>query len=215
MPVQDIIFVGTRQNESDKSIKISDTCIYKHCCFPSRGQLREEKRKTGAYTRAVHESQIKTILTVLNTKQKLSVGLLRELVRPLFHEDHCLDAKLLGNFRQRAEKLLASKVGEIDQMIFTPTTDVMLLGTDNLDAKMPEYLTDSFRLLEPLIEKAKSEQNDIAQIETFLGAMTQADPSFKYRRSTDANGNVTRYIWQTGVIRRDFELYGSTLLLCY
>jgi hypothetical protein len=37
--------------------------------------------------------------------------------------------------------------------------------------------------------------------------------SFQFRRVADESGNVTGYVWQTGVTRRDFELYGSTLFV--
>jgi hypothetical protein len=48
---------------------------------------------------------------------------------------------------------------------------------------------------------------------TFLDSLAQADPSFKYRRIMNSIGDVTGYVWQTGVMRRDFELFGSTLFV--
>jgi hypothetical protein len=55
--------------------------------------------------------------------------------------------------------------------------------------------------------------SDIEQIDTFLQLLAHEDPSFKYRRVTNPNGDVTGYVWQTGVMRRDFELYHSTLFV--
>jgi hypothetical protein len=61
----------------------------------------------------------------------------------------------------------------------------------------------------------QSEPTDILQVNKYLllDDLTKADPSFDYRRLTDRNGDVTGYVWQSGVMRRDFELYGSTLFV--
>jgi hypothetical protein len=57
------------------------------------------------------------------------------------------------------------------------------------------------------------EESDIKQIDTFLDCLAQADPSFQCRRVVNRNGHETGYIWQTGVMRRDFQLNGSTLFV--
>jgi hypothetical protein len=151
---------------------------------------------------------MKPIVTVVNTKQKVPVTLMRELVRPLFPPDHSLDAKFLYNFGMKAKKVLTMKA-DGDEHRTAPTDDE---ETQFRNVDLPDYFSKSFQVFE-LAKTAELELTDVEQIETFLESLAQADPSFKYRRSTNANGDVTGYIWQKGVMRRDFELYGSTLFV--
>jgi hypothetical protein len=91
-----------------------------------------EQRKSGAYTRALNESKMKTILTVLNTNQKVPLPLMRGLVRPLFPPGHSLNAQFLSNFRRKAERILAKKGrGDVDEMTFTNNDETILLGSSN------------------------------------------------------------------------------------
>jgi hypothetical protein len=73
-----------------------------------------------------------------------------------------------------------------------------LADTNDLDAESPEYFTDSFRLINELIDKAVLDPDDGQQIQTYLEGLSRADPSFKYRRGIDSNGNIIGYIWQKG-----------------
>ena len=92
-------------------------------------------------------------------------------------------------------------------MTVTTDDEALLLSQDALDAESPGYVTDAFRLFNELIEQALGDEGDLAQIETYLNLLATHDPAFKYRRVQDENGNMTGYVWQTGVMRRDFELY--------
>jgi hypothetical protein len=127
---------------------------------------------------------------------------MRDLVRPLFPRGYSLDAQLLFNFRLKAKRILSSKAGEVCDMTVTTDDEALLLSTDALDAESPGYVTDVFRLFNELIEQALGDEGDLAQIETYLNLLATHDPSFKYRRVQDENGNMTGYVWQTGVISR-------------
>jgi hypothetical protein len=108
---------------------------------------------------------------------------------------------------------LAKNKGDFDAMTITQEKESTLLDPDDLDAGSPEYFTEAFRLSNPLLQNALLDPTDIGQVENYLESLATADPTFKYRRDTNAMGDVTGYIWQTGVMRRDFELYGSALFL--
>jgi hypothetical protein len=43
--------------------------------------------------------------------------------------------------------------------------------------------------------------------------LAACNSSFKWRRASEEEGHPTGYMWQTGVHRKDVELYGSTLSL--
>jgi hypothetical protein len=79
--------VAVSSRESSKVlVRITGSCIYKHDqgCRPSSSQLVVETRKGGSHTRSVKASQMKTILTLLKTGEKVPPKLLRKLLRPLF-----------------------------------------------------------------------------------------------------------------------------------
>jgi hypothetical protein len=61
------------KDPTTKFIRITRSCIYRNDngCRPSRSQLLVEKRKSGAYIRSINESQIKTILALLQTGEKI------------------------------------------------------------------------------------------------------------------------------------------------
>jgi hypothetical protein len=86
----------------------------------------------------------------------------------------------------------------------SPDEEATLLSIDDLDSQPPAYFTHSFQNLQNSIHTALLKESDIKQIDAFLDCLAQADPSFQYRRVVNRNGHETGYIWQTGVMRRDF-----------
>lgn len=104
----------SRLNQKDKSsisVKITKTSIYRHDkgCLPSRSQLFVEKRKSGAYTKSINESQIKTILSLLKTGEKVPPRTLRKLLRPLFPGGTTLDYQFLYNFHLKAQRMMKKR----------------------------------------------------------------------------------------------------------
>jgi hypothetical protein len=153
-------------DKSSESIKITSSSFYTHDqrCFPCSSQLALAKQKSGALTRAVNESKIKTILAVLKTNQKIPVTLMRELVRPMFPPDHPLCAQFLRNFSKKARRILKRTCGEVEHV--TVTNDDEALLTNNF----PEYLSESFQLFDQLVKEAEMEPTDIQQIEAYLAS---------------------------------------------
>ena len=74
------------KDKTNKAIKITASSCYSHDngCLPSPTQLAVEKRKAGSHTTAIHEAQIKTILSVMNTGSRVPIGMMRDLMRPIF-----------------------------------------------------------------------------------------------------------------------------------
>jgi hypothetical protein len=213
-----IAFSWIHSNTDEKPSRVlkinkSSNYIHDNSCLPCRAQLVAEKRKSGAYSKAIHESELKCILLLLSTNNKISAGIMRDLLQPLFPPDHCLDAQLLFNFRLKARRLLDSKPGGVCHMTLTREDETSLLNSDSLDTQYPSYYTDAFRLFNELIHEALQDENDIAQIETYLNGLAACDSSFKWKRANDSGGRATGYMWQTGVHRKDVELYGSTLFI--
>jgi hypothetical protein len=151
-----------RKGQTLPSVRITNSCIYQHDngCFPSRDQLMIEQRKSGAYTRALNETKMKTILTVLNTNQKVPLSLMRELVRPLFPSGHSLNAQFLLNFRRKAERMLATKGrGDVDEMTFTNNDQTILLGCSNDNDMEVEFPTNDDTNTNP-DENEQDEEHD-------------------------------------------------------
>ena len=194
--------------------RIDGSCLYRpdNGCCPSRSQLVVQKRKSGAYTRSINKSQIKTILT-LQTGEKVPPRTLRKLLQPLFPPGHSMDYQFLYNFQFKAQRMLTKRAGAVDSMTITQEDETMLVDSNSLDAESPEYYTASFRLINQLIKNAILEPTDILQIERYLDDLAQTDTTFKWRKAADGDGKVFAYIWQNGIMRRDFELCGPTLFL--
>lgn len=205
--------LSSKSNQENKSLKINQSSIYRHDngCLPSRSQYVTEKRKAGVYTKSIQESQIKSILTLLKTGERVPPRIMRKLLGPLFPGGCPLDCQFLYNFHLKAQKLLAAKGGEVDNMTITEEEESMLVNPLDLDSESPDYYTASFSLINQLLEQALLNPTDTTQIESYLESLSREDPSFKWRRATDDDGKPICYVWQTGVMRRDFELYGSTI----
>jgi hypothetical protein len=123
-----ITFSNIRENcQKTKVIKLTKSCKYHHdnSCLPSRAQLLVEKRKAGPDTMAVNETQIKCILTLLQTNNKISSAIMRDLVRPLFPRGHSLDAQLLCNCRLKAKRMFSTKTGEVSDMTVTAEDEAL------------------------------------------------------------------------------------------
>jgi hypothetical protein len=104
-------------------------------------------------------------------------------------------------------------VGTHDQGSVTQGDELALCNINNVSTHAPTYYNASFILFHSLFQEAISNISDIRQNDSFFHALSSADCSFKFRKITNGTADVTGYIWQKGVMRRDFELYSSTLFL--
>jgi hypothetical protein len=88
-------WVGSK-DKNNVSIKLNGSFNFMHDngCLPSREQLILSSRKAGSYSRAINEAHLKCILLLLSTNNKVSSSIMRDLLRPLFLPNHCLDAQL-------------------------------------------------------------------------------------------------------------------------
>jgi len=75
-----------------------------------------EKRKSGTFTSAINETQIKAILAVMETNSRIPTNMLRELMRPLYPVGTSLDAKLIFNFRLKLEVFVILAVNLFDDI---------------------------------------------------------------------------------------------------
>ena len=57
------------------------------------------------------------------------------------------------------------------------------------------------------------DQNDLQQMITYLDSLVNCDDGFDYRIGRSVDGEVTGFVWMTGVMRRDFELFGDLLFV--
>ncbi|KAG7341855.1 hypothetical protein IV203_006947 [Nitzschia inconspicua] len=90
----------------------------------------------------------------------------------------------------------------------------LLSNTEDLDyLQPPEFLTEAFLQFRELLEESLGDQNDVQNILHYLDKMVKCDPTFDYRVGRSSDGTVTGFVWQTGVMRRDFELYGDVLFV--
>jgi hypothetical protein len=125
------------RNKDNTAVRVNGSCHFKHdnICLPYRGQLTVEKRKAGTHTKAINENQIKCILLLLNTNNKIHVKTMRDLIRPLFPPGHCLDSQFLFNFRLKAKRIIESRPEEVCDMTITRAGETDLLNVTSLDAQ--------------------------------------------------------------------------------
>ena len=204
-----------RNKQSNKAIKITKKTNYRHDngCLPSRNQLAVEKRKAGCHTVAINEQRIKTILSVMESGTRVPIRLLRDLMRPLYPPGTSLDSQMIFNFRLKVKRLLASRPGDIDSQTITEEEEEALLSTNDLTEQSPEFLTEAFTQFNELLREALADQNDLLQIGNYLKALADKDPTFTFRIGHAEDGTTTGFIWQTGVMRRDFELNHEVLFV--
>jgi hypothetical protein len=208
--------VDWKNFKTHRAIKItkSTNCSHSNGCLPSRAQLVVEKRKAGTFTTAIHESQIKSILSVMSTGVRVPVSMMREMMKPLFPEGTSLDSKLIFNFRLKIKRMLAKGSIDLASHTVTEEDEAQLLSTADLDIEeSPEFFTESLRQFQELLQEAMLDRNDIQQITTYLNSLAACDPTFTYRIGTSADGSITGFVWQTGTMRRDYELFGDVLFV--
>ena len=208
--------VSPKEYKTNKSVSITKSSKYSHThgCFPCRNQLVVEKRKAGTITVAIHETQIKAILAVMSSGERVPTAMMRQLMKPIYPEGTSLDAVLVFNFRLKIKRMLSSGVVDLESHTVTETEERNLLSSEEADfSSSPDYLTEAFVQFQDLLKEALSDENDVKQITTYLESLAGCDPSFTFRIGRSADGSVTGFVWQTGVMRRDFELYGDVLFL--
>ena len=203
-----------RQDANDKTIKITRVCFrHDNGCLPSPEQLAVEKRKAGSLNVSVHEARIKSIMATLNTNVSVSTSLLREMMKPLYPPGTSLDAKLIFNFRLKIKRMIAAAPGDVMAVTVTEDDETDLLAPYDENAETPSFLTEALQQYQELLAQALHDQNDVTRIKKFLQSMSAADSTFTYRESWSDDGTPTGFVWQTGVMRRDFELFGDVLFV--
>ena len=205
-----------KNRKEDKTVVITKSSNYAHSngCFPCRNQLVVEKRKAGSITVAIHESQIKAILAVMASGERVPIPMLRQMMKPLYPEGTSLDSRLIFNFRMKIKRMLACGVIDLESYTVTESDERNLLALEEADSSLsPSYLTEAFLQFQDLLKEALSDENDVKQIITYLESLAACDSTFSYRVGKSADGSVTGFVWQTGVMRRDFELFGDVLFL--
>ena len=200
-----------QRDKADKSIKITFVNgKHDNGCKPSSSQLSEEKRKSGTVTASIHEQQIKSILTVMKTGTKVPTSTLRELMKPLYPPGFSLDAKHIFNFRLKVKRMISSGIADdIATLTITQEHESDLVTTIDCDA--PEFLTEVFTHFQELLSDSLMDMNDFHQMTTYLDSLVECDDTFDYRISRSNLGHPTGFCWQTGVMRRDFELHGDVI----
>ncbi|KAG7373486.1 hypothetical protein IV203_034210 [Nitzschia inconspicua] len=190
-----VIDYKSKESKTNKRVKITKASNYQHSngCLPSREQLAMETRKTGSFPVAIHETRIKTILAAVSTNVKVSTPLLRGLMQPMFPPGTALDSQFIFNFRDQEDELLSC--------------------IDVAHQETPEYVTAALECYQELLQEAMKDKNDLQQITTFLDSCAAKDPTFTYSIGTSDDGEVTGILWQTGVMRKDFQLFGDALFI--
>ncbi|KAG7371185.1 hypothetical protein IV203_019755 [Nitzschia inconspicua] len=99
--------------------------------------------------------------------------------------------------------------GDIDLASYTVTadenTEVLSAAEDLNYQQSPEFLTEALIQFQELLKKAFVDQNEVQQILHYLDKLVECDSSFSYRVGRAADGTVTGFVWQTGVMRRDLD----------
>ena len=199
--------------KEDKQIKIT-ACDLMHSngCFPCNSQLAVEKRKSGVVVASLHEARIKAIITVIRTETRVPVATLREMIRPLYPPGTALDAQLIFNLRLKIKRMIKQGlVDDINSVSITEEQERELLSP--VVDESPAFLTEVFVQFQELLKEALLDKNDLIQMKDYLDSLVAADPTFSYRMSHADDGTTTGFVWQTGIMRRDFELHGSTLFI--
>jgi len=205
-----------RNNREDKRVKILPSSEFEHSggCTPCRSQLQMEKRNSGACTVAVNEFHIKSILSVLMTKVKVNNKLLRQLMKPLFPAGTSLDSKLVFNFRLKMQRIIEAGLQDVNSYTVTGEQEMALLNTSALDYEQnPEFLSEALTQFEFLVIQSLMDKNDVAQMTSCLESLKACDEHFDFRIGHAEDGSVSGFVWQTGVMRRDFELCGNVLFV--
>jgi len=158
----------------------------------------------------VHECQIKSILAVLSTGTRVPVVTLREMMRPLFPEGTSLDCQLIFNFRLKIKRMLDKGIIDLASHTVTEEEERVLCctGDDLALQQTPGYYSEVFSQCHELLKDALLDKNDLDQMISCLDSLVACDPTFAYRIAVASDGTPTGFVWQTGVMRRDFELHG-------
>jgi hypothetical protein len=197
-----------------KRIKITGSnMIHDNGCNPSSAQFSVEKRKSGLFTVATHEAQIRSIMSLLGTGAYVPTSLLREMMTPLYPPGTSLDCGLIFNFRVKMKLFMQRNTESLNTVTVTQQDETSLLVTDDSSLGNPEFLTNALLQFKELLKDAMKDHNDLHQIRKYLLSMSTIDDTFAFRQSISEDGSATGFVWQTGVMRRDFELFGDVLFV--
>ena len=185
-------WVDWKNKDANKSIRITSSSRYCHDngCKPFLGQFLVEKRKAGTLNSALHETRIKALLAVFQTGSRVAIGMLRNLMKPLFPAGASMDSKLVFDFRLKIKRLLAAKAGDLEYQSITAAEEEELLSNKELDLESPAFFTEALQQCRVLLEEALSDPNDLQQIVSYLQSLSKGDPTFAFRLSEASDGTA-------------------------
>ena len=131
------------------------------------------------------------------------------MIKPLFPPGHPLDHQLVFNVGVKIVKMLKNSSVDIASLAISQDQEKELLE----ESLSPEFFTEAFQQFHELLEESLLDKSELNQIISCLDSLAECDPQFTHRMAKSDSGDVTGFVWQTGVMRRDFELFGDNVSL--
>ena len=183
-------------------------------CVPSYQQLVYQQKSAGKLL--IKESQHMTaLLSTMNLSlTHLSANTIRAGLAPICPTTAHLDADTMRNFRLWA----ARRIRHLDTNgnVMLSEADIRDMFKDAVVQKPSAgaSVDDAEELYLSVLKDTMSTNQNSWLIEKLLKKYRENDGYFDYQIAIDpSSGAATAVVWQTGVMRADFELYGSSLFV--
>jgi hypothetical protein len=181
-------------------------------CVPSYQQLVYQQRSAGKLL--IKESQqMNCLLSTMNlSTTHLNANTIRAGLAPICPTAAHLDADTIRNFRLWAARRIRCLDANSDVMLSEADVKDMFKDAVIQKPSAGASVDDAEELYLSVLKDTMSTNQNSWLIEELLKKYRESDEYFDYQISIDpSSGAATAVVWQTGVMRADFELYGCSI----
>ena len=197
------------------NIIISKTFL-KHTglCEPSSQQLLLQRSRSGVYINSLSTESIHILCSIYNLRGNLSPGIIKAMVEAQFSNNKNIKKQQVYAIRRRIKNLLPKIKDLEDYNDFKSLiqSSKLEIGIDNIDITNDDIAQIGKEIWFDIMNNNTSEET-FCTFSQYMTILSQQQSGFEFDILVDSDNYATGCIWQTAVMRKNFELYGGYICL--
>ena len=175
------------------------------CCPGNLQVLMAVKRRNRSYAE-IRKDVLTELMRLMDTGFVIPTNIFRELLKPCFPDSFHLSSNYLCNIKIRIKGLRAERIEKGEYKI---------RNVENIFEGIESFSNtdESIKYADEILYETLKNSTEGWMVVSYLQKLNEKDSMFTYRIAYDEDGVPTGFVWQTGTMRRSFELYGEILSL--
>lgn len=190
----------------------SAKCVHTGTCKPCTQQQIIQRARSGEYIKCISDVALFTLCTIYKEKMAIKSYYIKSILQSQFPSNHNVTKFHVFNMKKRIKMMMPmlENVSNFQdfQRIFKTTK--LIKGLDDTpltDDNIAELGRDTW---DELLNDGESEHCFFTFAE-YMQTLKDCNSGFDYQLLTDMNGRYTGCIWQTSIMKDNFDRFGGYL----